>query len=246
MEFHYLLIATVSFVLSFIFALGGIGGAIVLVPVLTMLGVPFNYARPAGLFTNLISGTAIVLNNLKNRRIDWQLALPLMVSSVIMAPVGVYASHIVPQKVVAAILSAFLIYAGIMVYIPKKAEHIREDYPLWLPFVVGGITGFFSGMLGVGGGSLASPILMVLGLNPRKIISSVALMVFFSSLAGFLAYWKIGSVDWKVTLAAALPAFIAGYLGTHVAHNHLSMTKIKKILGVIYLLVGIKFFLKWF
>ncbi len=246
MEFHYLFVAVVSFVLSFVFAFGGIGGAIVLVPVLNMLGVPFQYARPAGLFTNVISSTAIVLNNLKNRRVEWRLALPLTVSSVIFSPLGVYASRTVPEKLVAAVLTAFLLYVGVMVYVPKRSEMVRENYPLWLPVVVGGITGFFSGMLGVGGGSLASPVLMFLGLSPLKIISSIPIMVFFSSLTGFLAYWKLGSVDWATTLAAALPAFLAGYLGTHVAHNLLTVKKIKKILGAIYLLVGVKFFLKWF
>jgi len=246
MEHGLLIVSAVSFVISFLFALGGIGGAIILVPILNMLGIPFQFSRPAGLFTNVLSGSGIVLNNLKNGRIDWKLALPLTISSTLFAPVGAISSHLIPQKLVAVALTLFLVYAGAVVYLPKKSETIRDNYPLWLPVIVGSITGFFSGMLGVGGGSLASPILMVLGINPKKIISSIPVMVFFSSLAGFITYWKIGSVNWEITLAAALPAFVAGYLGTHFAQNHLSVSKIKKILGLVYLLVAIKFALKWF
>ncbi len=246
MEHSLLLISLISFVVSFIFALGGIGGAIVLVPILTMLGVPFPLARPTGLFTNVLSASGMVFSNIKNRRIDWKLALPLTVSAVIFSPLGAYISHLVPQKLVAAVLTAFLFYAGVMIYIPKKAEHIKETYPTWLPWAVGASTGFFSGMLGIGGGSLASPILMMLGLNPRMVISSIPIMVFFSSLTGFLTYWKLGNVEWHVVLAAALPALAAGYLGTHVAHNLLKTSHIKKILGIIYIIVAVKFFLRWF
>jgi uncharacterized membrane protein YfcA len=246
MEHNLIVISVVSFVVSFVFALGGIGGAIILVPILNILGIPFQTARPTGLFTNVLSGSGIVLNNLKHRRIDWKLALPLTVSSVIFAPLGAVSSHLFPPKIVAVALTLFLIYAGIVVYLPKKQDALRENYPIWLPVVVGSITGFFSGMLGVGGGSLASPILMVLGINPKKIISSIPIMVFFSSLAGFITYWKLGSVNWEITLAAALPAFFAGYFGTYIAQNYLSTSKVKKILGVIYLVVAIKFLLKWF
>jgi len=240
-----LTVGSVAFVLSFVFALGGIGGAVLLVPVLTMMGIPFEIARPAGLFTNVLSSSAGILNNLLNRRIDWKLAIPLTVTSSLTAPLGAYLSHMVNPKVVGLIFTFFLFYAGIMVYIPKKAEHIKTDFPLWVPIAVGSFTGFFSGLLGIGGGSLASPILMVYGINPLKVISSVIFMVPFSSLSGFLTYWKLGAVDWGITLAAAIPSFVAGYLGVHVAHRYLKPSQIKKILGVLYFAVGIKFLLKW-
>ena len=245
METELLIIAAVSFFLSFIFALGGIGGAILIVPVLNMLGVPFAQARAAGLFTNVISTTAGVLNNLRNRRIDWKIALPLTVSSTLASPIGAYISHLLNPKWVGLLFSLLLFYVGVMLYLPKKAEKIKEEAPLGVIVLIGTIGGILSGLLGIGGGSVVSPLLMFYGLNPLKVISSVIFMVPFSSFTGFLTYWKLGMVDWKITLAAALPAFVAGYLGTHVAHNYLKPQQIKKILGVFYFLAGIKFLSKW-
>ena len=245
MEIKLLVIAFVSFVLSFIFALGGIGSAIILVPVLNMLGVPFAQARAAGLFTNVISTSAGVLNNLRNRRIDWKIAIPLTVSATLASPIGAYLSHILNPKWVGILFSLLLFYIGIMLYIPKRAERIKEEAPLWVIVLIGTIGGILSGLLGIGGGSVVSPLLMLYGLNPVKVIASVIFMVPFSSLAGFLTYWKLGLVDWEITLAAALPAFAAGYLGTHVAHTYLKPQQIKKILGVFYFLAGIKFLTKW-
>lgn len=240
-----LTVSLVSFVLSFIFALGGIGGAILIVPVLNMLGVPFAHARAAGLFTNVISTSAGILNNLRNRRIDWKIAIPLTVSATLTSPLGAYLSHILNPKWVGLLFSFLLFYIGVMLYIPKKVEHVKEEAPLWVTVSIGTLGGILSGLLGIGGGSVVSPLLMFYGLNPVKVISSVIFMVPFSSLTGFLAYLKLGMVDWKITLAAALPAFVAGYLGTHVAHNHLKPQQIKKILGVFYFLAGIKFLSKW-
>lgn len=241
-----LIVSVVSFVLSFIFALGGLGSAVLLIPVLVMLGIPFEVARPAGLFTNVISTSGGIINNLIHKRIDWKLAIPLTVSATSVAPIGAYVSHLIDQKVVGIIFTLFLFYAGIMIYLPKKSEQIKREYTIWVPIGVGSVAGFLSGLLGVGGGSIASPILMVYGIDPKKVISSVIVMVPFSSLSGFLTYWKMGSVDWGITLAAALPAFVAGYLGTHIAHKHLQPAQVKKILGILFFIIGIKFLLKWF
>jgi uncharacterized membrane protein YfcA len=129
-------------------------------------------------------------------------------------------------------------------YLPKKEGQFKEK-PLWVPILIGSAVGFISGMLGVGGGSIASPLLMLLGYPPTLIISSIPLMVFFSSLSGFLAYWKMGAVNWLLILSAALPAFFAGYLGAYVAHNLMNTKQIKKVLGLFYFIVGFKFLLKW-
>lgn len=240
-----LIISTVAFVLSFVFALGGIGAAILLVPVLTMLGVPFDLARPTGLFTNVLSTSAGVINNLKNKRIDWKLAIPLTVTSTLSAPFGAYLSHVIDPKWVGILFTVFLFYVGTLVYIPKKAEKVKEEAPLWLTVAIGLFAGLLSGLLGIGGGSVVSPLLMFYGLNPKKIVSSVIFMVPFSSFVGFLTYWKMGSVDWSITLSASLPAFFAGYLGTYIAHNYLNPQQIKKILGILYYIVAIKFLTKW-
>jgi uncharacterized membrane protein YfcA len=241
---EYLVVATVSAITSFIFALGGIGSAIILVPLLNLLGIPFPLARSTGLFTNVISSTGLLFNNLKNRRLDWKFALSLTGGAFIFSPIGAVVSHYVPQKWVGLLLSFFLLYAGTVMYLPKKEGQFKEK-PLWVPILIGSSVGFISGMLGVGGGSIASPLLMLLGYPPTLIISSIPLMVFFSSLSGFLAYWKMGAVNWLLILSAALPAFFAGYLGAYVAHNLMNTKQIKKVLGLFYFIVGFKFLLKW-
>jgi len=239
-------ISLISFFLTFLFALGGLGSAILLVPVLTFLGVPFELARPAGLFTNVLSTTSGLIHNLKHKLIDWKLAIPLAVSATLFSPLGAYLSHIIPAKVVGIIFTFFIFYAGAMLYIPKKGKlKFKNDFPIFLPIAVGGFAGLLSGLLGIGGGSIASPTLIVLGFDPKKVIGSVIVMVPFSSLSGFLTYWKLGSVDWNITLAASVPAVVAGYLGAAIAHRYLNPAQVKKILGFLFFVIAVKFLAKW-
>ena len=237
-------IGAISFTVSFIFALGGLGSAVILIPILVFLGVPFSVARPAGLFTNFLSTTAASYHNLKKGLVDFRIALPLIVASVIFSPLGAYASHLVPEKIVGIVFTLFLFFAGIMVYIPKK-EVFEERNSVIYPAFVGALAGFLSGFLGVGGGGLMSPLLIVAGYNPKKVVAVTPFAVLFSSFTGFLAYWKMGSVDWYVTLWAAIPAIFAGYLGAHITHKYFSPKQVKRLLGVIFFILGIKFLLKF-
>lgn len=234
----------ISFAASFVFALGGIGAAVVLIPILVFLGIPFSIARPAGLFTNFLSTSAASYHNLKKRLIDFRIAVPLIAASIIFSPLGAYSSYLVSEKVVGIVFTLFLFFAGIMVYIPKK-EVFEEKNSLFYPAFVGALSGFLSGFLGVGGGGIMSPLFIMAGYNPKRVVAITPFAVLFSSFTGFLAYWKMGSVDWNVTLWMAIPAIFAGYLGAYISHHYLSPKQVKKLLGVIFFILGIKFLLKF-
>ncbi|SMP12272.1 hypothetical protein SAMN06265339_1033 [Desulfurobacterium pacificum] len=237
-------ISLASFITSFIFGLGGMGSAVALIPILVFMGVPFPVARPAGLFTNFISTASATIHNLKEGIVDLKLALPIVISSILFSPVGAYVSNLVPERVVGIAFTCFLFFAGLMVYIPKKGV-FKEESSIIFPVVIGALAGFVSGFLGVGGGGLISPLLIVLGFNPKKVAPVTAFAVPFSSITGFLAYWKLGKVDWSITLSAAVPAIIAGYLAAYITHKYLKPVHVKRILGIIFFVLGFKFLMKY-
>ena len=237
-------VGVVSFAVAFLFALGGLGSAVILIPILVFLGVPFSVARPAGLFTNFLSTASASVHNLREGLIDFKIAVPLILASVLTSPFGAYVSQLVPERVVGVAFTLFLFFAGIMVYIPKK-EVFEEKGSVLYPAVVGVVSGFLSGFLGVGGGGIMSPLLIAIGYNPKKVVSITPFAVLFSSLSGFLAYWKMGRVDWGITLWSAVPALFAGYLGAYITHRYLTPKQVKRLLGFIFFLLGIKFLMKF-
>ncbi len=127
-----ILIFFISLVAAFIFSLGGVGAALILIPILISLGIPVNTAKPVGLFYNTISLTGASINNIKNKRLDFKLAIPIIVSSFLFAIVGAYVSHFIPNRIILILFIAFLVFSGFMFLFHKKKEkeEYREDTPV--------------------------------------------------------------------------------------------------------------------
>ncbi|GAB4362022.1 MAG: sulfite exporter TauE/SafE family protein [Deltaproteobacteria bacterium] len=228
--------AALAFGLSFLFALGGVGAAVALVPVLHWLGVPFAAARPTGLMVNTVSMTGASYSNIKNRRLDFRVGLPIIVASAALAPVGAWCTTIIPGSAVMVVFAGFLLVSGAMLLFyqgGKYAERYREDCPIAGPAAIGAAAGFLSGLLGVGGGGVISPLLIFMGFHPKKVAAITAFAVPFSSFVGFVAYSMMGTVQWRVLVAASLAAYVGGFLGTGFMQNRLPPGTVRKLLGVV-------------
>ncbi len=237
------LISALAFFLSFIFALGGVGSAIVLIPVLNWLGIPMTEAKPTGLFVNTASMVSATASNIRHKRLDFSLGLPIIISSVVIAPVGAYLSTLFPERIILILFVLFLFFSGNMMLFfkgSKYKEQYREDRPFMPLLGIGVLAGALSGMLGVGGGGVISPLLLVLGFNPKKIAAVTAFAVPFSSFTGFLAYWGMGHFRPELVLPVGLAACAGGYIGTHFMQNRLSPATVKKLLALLILGLGIK------
>ena len=233
-------VAVSVFVISFLFSLGGLGSAAALVPILLFLNVPFESARPTGLFAGFMSTSSATLHNIRGKHIDYKLALKLAIPCFFFAPVGAYSSTFLPTKVVGLALSYFLFFAGFSSLLKFKTELISNG-EAFAP-LVGVVAGFISGFLGVGGGVVMSPLLTLLGVEPKKVVSATAFAVAISSLTAFLAYWKLGFVDPKLLIYTGLPAMFAGYLGARVSLVHMNPAWVRKVLGVLFFILGFKLF----
>jgi hypothetical protein len=242
-----LVIILLSFGLSFVFALGGIGSAVALIPTLTWLGVPFSLARPTGLFVNTVSMIGATYSNIREKRLDFRLGIPIVAASVVLAPVGAWVGHLLPTRYVMFAFVGFLVFSGLMMLFFKGSRYTgqyREDRPVFGPTLVGVAAGFFSGLLGVGGGGLISPLMILQGFNPKKIAAVTAFAVPFSSFTGFVTYAAMGSVSISLLLYAGLAAWAGGYLGTVVMHNRMRPAMVKKFLGIVLILMAGRLILK--
>lgn len=238
---HYL-IAAISFVAAFVFSLGGIGGAIILIPILVSLGIPITMARPVGLFYNTVSLTGASVSNIKNKRLDFKVGIPIIIFSFLFAIVGAYFSQYIPKKIILLLFIGFLLFSGLMFLFHKKKEKesYRTDTPYFSLSLIGAFAGLLSGILGIGGGGIISPLMLMLGFNPKKITAITAFVVPFSSFSGFLTYWSMGIVDWNLIMIASVSGVAGATLGTMFMHKKLNAQTVKKILAVILLLMAVK------
>jgi uncharacterized protein len=86
------------------------------------------------------------------------------------------------------------------------------DLPVnvFLVFAIGIAVGFISGMFGIGGGFLMTPLLIFLGVSPAVSVATVASHIAASSLSGAITYWRRRAVD----LALATMLLAGGFIGT--------------------------------
>ncbi len=237
------IVSLLAFGLSFLFALGGVGSAIALVPALSWLGMPLAAAKPTGLLVNTLSMTGASVTNLRAGLLDFRLGAPLIVTSLLFAPLGAWSSQWLPIRLVLMVFVLFLAFSGGMLLLYRggaNTDHYREDRPLLLPAVIGALAGFLSGLLGVGGGGLIAPLMIMQRFNPKKVAVLTAFVVPFSSATGFLAYMTMGDIQLERIMVPAVAAFLGGSLGTYVMHRHLQPQRVKKVLGVLLVLMALK------
>lgn len=129
----YSLYFGLTLVLSTLFAMGGVGSAIALVPGLSMAGIPFDLARALGLFVNTASTISASITHFRNGVLDFRFALPLVISVLIATPIGAWSSQYVSHTVLVAILVAFLIVAAALLLVPHRPTLLQSDaaWPLF-------------------------------------------------------------------------------------------------------------------
>ena len=237
--FLYLEYFTLTLVLSTLFALGGVGSATALVPLLNMMGLPFGLSKALGLFVNTSTTIIASIMNLKRRVLDVRFTFPLAISLMLFAPVGAYLSQYVDEKTMKWMLAGFLFFsASMMLFGKKEAKNIYRKQ--WVLYVIGVSVGVFSGMVGVGGGSLILPLLIMLGYDAKKMAIAVTFIIPFSTFSAFLMYANTIHIDCILLGITAIAAVLGGYIGNRIMHFKLDSKQIKKIIAILLYLISIK------
>lgn len=110
-----------------------------------------------------------------------------------------------------------------------------------LLILIGLLGGFVSGLLGVGGGIIMVPLMLVfLGYTQHQAQgTSLAILAVPVTLVSAYNYYKEGEINWKFALIMALCFVVGGYLGSKLAIT-INQSLLKKIFGAIMLIAGLK------
>ncbi len=237
--YDYILYFTITLFFSTFFAMGGVGSAIALVSIFPMLGQSFNLSRALALFVNASSTFSASIMNFYRGVLDFKFVLPLVIAVLVSTPIGAYLSQFVNHKILMWMLVAFLITsATLMLFYKKEAK--TSYTKTWVLYVIGFSVGIISGMLGVGGGALIMPLLILLGFDAKKAAYGVSFVIPFSSFGAFVTYLQFVQMDWYLLADVTVAALIGGYLGGKIMHFKLSQAQVKKLIGIVLYLIAIK------
>ena len=97
-------------------------------------------------------------------------------------------------------------------YLPIAGNSVNI---LWI-FMMGGFVGLLSGIFGVGGGFLMTPLLIMVGIPPTVAAASDSNQIVGASTSGTLAHYRMGNVDFKMGIILLIGGVVGGTLGVQL------------------------------
>ena len=239
---HYVLYFTLTLFFSAFFAMGGVGSAIALVSIFPMAGLSFSVSKTLALFINTVSMASTSYMNFKRGVLDFKSALPLIIALLVSAPMGATLSKYVDQNLLKELLAIMLIISATLLLFKVKESKVTYTKK-WVLFAIGFTVGGISGLLGVGGGNLMMPILIILGFDAKKAAYMVSLVIPFSTFGSFVTYLQFVELDYTLLAIVSVAAVMGGYLGGRIMHYNLSQGQVKKLIALVLYALGIKILL---
>ena len=215
----------------------GIGGGMILVPILMLLGIDIKIAIGISIVQMVFSSIyGSYLNHKKGSLVIGD-GIWVGVGGFIGGFIGAYVSHLVPESILEYLFLSILIFALYRLFSAKVKDDnsvVKTLDPLVL-FTVGGIIGVFSISLGVGGSILLTPILAGFLHYPiKKAVSAGLFFVVFSSLAGLISHLSVGHIDLEKGLFVAVASLFGVFIGIWLK-DHVNSSQHKLYLLIMYL-----------
>lgn len=236
------LLVAFAFLIAFIYASVGHGGASGYLALLSFFAFPHRQIASSALCLNvLVAGIAFYLFA-KNGHFSWALVWPFTVSSVPAAFLGGMVR--VGPDVYSMLLGMVLIYAAWRLFFSlEPAAGAPVHLPPRLPAaVIGFAIGLLSGIVGVGGGIFLSPLLLLLGwCGAKPAAAASAFFILVNSLAGVAGRVSAGNFEGNSFLAALLiAAALGGQAGARLGARNFSPLWLRRILAAVLVLASVK------
>ncbi len=258
-------------VVGVVSGLVGVGGGIVMVPLLYVLfahpewsgiSIPPVYhavvAHATSLFVIVPTAVAGILAYHRSKLVVWRVALPMAAAAVLAAMGGVQVAVRLPPELLKAGFGAFLFVSGLNLLMASRWEGVGGDggnKGLAMAVAGGILIGFITALLGVGGGIVAIPLLIYLvRLDVKKVAATSLGIVVFSALTASLTYalngWghpelppgSAGYIFLPAGLALLPGAVLTARFGVKL-NQRLNPRALKVLFGFVFLLIGLRLFL---
>jgi hypothetical protein len=241
----YAIVAIIILAASFIFAMLGLGGGMVYVPVLNWAGFDMKeVAIPLGLLLNGLNTLLVLIPYSRKKLVDWKGGAVMAVTALIASPLGAMLSSHVPVQTLKVLFAIMVVIAAVRMFWVSGKTEPEEMMSLKkrsiIGFFTGSFAGFIGGMLGLGGGFIVAPILMWMGYRTKEAAATTALVVTFSSFSGYLGHVAQGQMNWPLTIVVVLAVLIGSQLGGRYMTQKAKSKQVKLVYATVLLLIAFK------
>ena len=228
------------FLVAFFYASVGHGGASGYLALMAIFSISPEVMKPTALLLNLFVSLVSFIQFYRGGHFKWKLFLPFAIASVPMAYLGglITVDANLYKKLLGLLLLIpivrFLFFGNV------KIEEIKPSN-FFLSVLIGALIGFLSGLIGIGGGILLSPALLLLKWSDMKQTAAIsALFIFVNSLSGLAGQLSNGIHFSPDMFAYVGVAFAGGICGAYLGSLKFNQTILKYLLAIVLIVASYK------
>lgn len=228
------------FAIAFLYASVGHGGASGYLALMALFSFTPDVMKPTALLLNLFVSSVSFIQFYRGKYFLWKIFLPFILTSIPLAFAGGLMS--VDANLYKKVLGFFLLIP-IARFLFFKNTDPKDMKPanFYLSLVLGGAVGFLSGMIGIGGGIILSPILLLLKWTNQKQTAAIsALFIFVNSVAGLSGQLTRGIHFSADMFGFVLVAFAGGLCGSWLGSLKFPQTVLKNVLACVLIMAAWK------
>lgn len=270
MSFHVLFL--VSIVAGFIGAMSGMGGGVILIPVLTLFGMDIKYAIAVSIVSVIATSSGSASAYVRDRITNLKVGMFLEMFTIVGALVGAAITLVSGRRVLFILFGIVLLFSWVALFRQRnegwrQAPH-QDTFSRWLelegsyydrsvrqtivyqgaraylggPLMFG--AGVIAGLLGIGAGALKVLIHdLVMGLPPKVSTTTSNLIIGVTALAGTSVYLAAGMIDPGLAAPVILGVVFGAFMGTRVLVRLTNQVVRRIFLGVL-LVLGVEMILR--
>ncbi|RMG56189.1 MAG: sulfite exporter TauE/SafE family protein [Acidobacteria bacterium] len=237
------------FAVATVFSMLGQGGGVLYTPIQVFFGIDFHVAATTSLFLIMTTSLSATLVFRKAKKVDWPLAIVLESATTLGGFVGGLGSGRFSGQFLSILFAGVVAFAAIFMvrefHMETVCGRVQEGWAYWrrqfggqeycvnllVALPASFIAGAASGLVGVGGGILKVPLMvLLLGIPMDVAVGSSAFMVGMTAAGGFVGHVISGHWDWRVSLMLAVAVFIGGQIGARKSIG-IDKKKMRRIFG---------------
>jgi uncharacterized membrane protein YfcA len=228
------------FIVAFLYASVGHGGASGYLALMALFSVAPEVMKPTALLLNLFVSLTAFIQFYRAKHFVWKVFLPLALASIPMAFVGGLIT--IDATLYKKILGLLLLFSVVRLLIPSQ-KNIADLQPshFYGALLMGGVIGLLSGMIGIGGGIILSPLLLFFKWTDQKQTAAIsALFIFVNSASGLMGQLTNG-IQFSTDMYGYVGiAFVGGIGGAYFGAMKFKQTSMQKILAIVLAVAAYK------
>jgi len=199
--------------------------------------------KPTALLLNLFVAGIAFYHYYRAGHFSMKLFIPFAITSIPLAFLGGMIE--IDASIYKRILAFLLLFAILKILgVFGKESTFTKDLKLWQGLTVGGIIGFISGLIGIGGGIILTPVILLLHWGKMKEAAAVsALFIWVNSASGMLGQLTSGvTLSYEAFMLVAI-ALIGGFFGSYYGSRKFNNKRLQYLLAFVLVIASVKL---WF